>query len=248
MKRCPASNVRPDKVGRHGVALRCSHTRERFSVGSTSDRSSCRLADAVLAAVIIICLLVAALIAGVIFTLVRKNRRAAKKAELAAQSAPALEWEQADEVNELSGETETAAGVVSLLEKSSLISATLKHGEVPTFGLAKGQRMPVNEDLSDVITISNKSNKDVRYEIFVPIGHHTFACQAMPGVGVVRAKTDKHVALSFKLLQTMKLDRRIKVSLDNAGAVYFPLRFEGEVSQRLDPDEIEVRTDTNGCC
>lgn len=28
--------------------------------------------------------------------------------------------------------------------------------------------------------------------------------------------------------------------LTDAGAVYFPLRFEGEVSQRLDPDEIEL--------
>jgi hypothetical protein len=33
----------------------------------------------------------------------------------------------------------------------------------------------------------------------------------------------------------MKVDRRIKVEIESEGALYFPLRFEGEVSQRLDP-------------
>lgn len=221
-----------------------AETRSCVACGSgqqaTDEGDGCRLSDVVLAAVILICLLVVLLSGAVIFYYLNRVRRQRKKEEALAQNAPALEWDQADEVQELSGESETAAGIVSLLDKSSLVTVSVKNGEVPTFSLSKGQRMPVNEKLLDVITISNKSNKDVHYEIFVPSGNNTFTCQVKPGVGVVRAKTERHCELSFTLLQTMKLDRRIKVSLDNFGAVYFPIRFEGEVSQRLDPDEIEL--------
>jgi hypothetical protein len=139
----------------------------------------------------------------------------------------------------LVNETETASGVVNKMDKSSLLEVHVKNSEVPMFGLEKGVRMPVDQALNDQIVLTNKGSKPIKFEVFVPSGEHTFECDVKPGQGVVQGKSELTCSLSFRLLQTMKLDRRIKVATDG-GAIYFPLRFEGEVSQRLDPDEIEL--------
>jgi len=189
--------------------------------------------------IVVVVVLVAALLVAGIIALVMKKRAAREREQAEAANAPPNIWDQADEMQELSNETETASGVVNKMDKSSLLDVHVKNSEVPMFGLEKGIRMPVDQELTDQLVLTNKGSRPIKFEIFVPNGDHTFECDVKPGNGVVQGKQELNCKITFRLLQTMKLDRRIKV-LTDAGAVYFPLRFEGEVSQRLDPDEIEL--------
>ena len=144
-------------------------------------------------------------------------------------SAPASTWDAAEERSECGELPESASGVISTIDRSATYSVAMQQGEVPTFRMGKGQRMPVNETLTDVIIISNRGSQPIRYTVFVPTGNNTFECQMKPGVGVVKSKSEKQLTLTFKLLQTMKVDRRIKIKIDEGGACYlvrnYSLRF-----------------------
>jgi hypothetical protein len=77
----------------------------------------------------------------------------------------------------------------------------MSQGEVPMFGLAKGVRMPVNVPMVDTIILANAGGTAIEYDVFVPAGDGTFECGIVPGSGVLKGKSTKHLALSFKLLQ-----------------------------------------------
>ena len=201
--------------------------------------TGCNLDPSTIVLIVFCALLIGGLIGLLVYMYVSKKREQARAAEVAALTQPANVWELVDETQETSNETETAAGIISKLDTASTVTVSVKSGEVPTFGLARGQRMPVMEPMSDTIVIVNRGQSPVNYSVFVPDGGDTFSIEVTPGVGVVKPRSERELTMKFTLRQTMKLDRYLKVQTDE-GAVCFPLRFEGEVSQRLDPDEIEL--------
>ncbi len=242
-----------------GLACRACGESEIFVAGDTAelskcescpanfvpseDKTTCQLTSGLVAliAVVVIVAVLAAVLALAFYLKTSATKR--KKAELAAQSTPAHVWELQSELDEVQGAetpTPSSAGIITTLQNGAPVTVLMKTGEVPMFGVSKGSRMPVMEARTDEIVITNRGNSDVAYSVFVPNGNGAYAVGVTPGVGHVKKQSSRTLTIAFTLQQTMKVDRYIKVDIETHGAVYFPLRFEGELSQRLDPDEIEL--------
>jgi serine/threonine protein kinase/ABC-type branched-subunit amino acid transport system substrate-binding protein/type II secretory pathway pseudopilin PulG len=224
----------------NGEGARCGSCGASYH--PSSDRVTCVLDDGIVALIAILVILAVLGALAAAFVLYRRVTKRRAEEERVAMTAPAVMWEVSDELAELNGETPgtTAAGVTSTLDKSAPVTVLMKVGEVPTFGVSKGSRMPVMELLTDTIVITNRGGQDISYVVSVPNGNSAYECTVLPGVGVVKKHSSRELTMRFKLMQTMKVDRHVKVVVEGHGNVYFPLRFEGELSQRLDPDEIEL--------
>jgi serine/threonine protein kinase/ABC-type branched-subunit amino acid transport system substrate-binding protein len=211
-------------------------------------------------ALIVVCLAVALLAAALVAAyFLRKAAKARKLKALEAQNAEPLFWTSAEEIEEIAPfEAQYDMDAKQVVATSSAEERTqyevVRDSAVPLFGVARGTRCPVNEELLDVITLINHSAKPVRYTITVPTSgeEYAFELTAKPGVGTLKPKETRQINLAFKLLFTTKVNRWVKVVFEppqsTASAregsapkgTYVAVRLEGVVSARIDPMELEL--------
>ena len=178
------------------------------------------------------------------FYLFTKRKQAKDEERERLLNQPPLEWTAAEEREELEGRKALASGIVTAVPEETRADYKVTFGddkEVPLFGTTKGERLPVMQTLKDEMKIYNHSAAPIQYTIYIPSTDGEYVLDARPGAGVVKAKTEKSIRLSFALQQTMRLRRHVKLVLHDIGEMYIPLTFEGEVSLRIDPNELELQ-------
>jgi serine/threonine protein kinase len=201
-----------------------------------------------IALIVIVVLLVLALLIAALVWLVRRMQKQKRAAAALAANAEPRYWSADDEANELHavGKQHQVEGklLVSTLEaeQRSLYEA-LRDDSVPLFGVARGTRCAVNEELQDKMVLVNHSNQRVNYTITVPTSGDEcgYDLTAKPGVGTLAAGERRDVTLLFTLNFTTKVYRWVKVEFEGTeGAIYIALNVEGAVSTRIDPMELEL--------
>eukprot|EP00727_Mastigamoeba_balamuthi_P001547 m51a1_g1139 putative protein kinase domain containing protein (2304) ;mRNA; f:244672-254196 len=162
-----------------------------------------------------------------------RRRRRREQEELLR---PAKEWSPEDEKAEglLAGETTDPAGLQDsgvYLNKAKL-----------EFDMGPAEPCPIAKELQDNLLLQNVSPHTVQYEAFVPYGGNEFQISLIPGKGVVKAGRGIVLSVSFMLLYTTRINRRVKIAVRFPGSrtscLYANLTLEGALSDRLDPSEI----------
>jgi ABC-type branched-subunit amino acid transport system substrate-binding protein len=149
-------------------------------------------------ALIVVCLAVALLAAALVAAyFLRKAAKARKLKALEAQNAEPLFWTSTEEIEEIAPfEAQYDMDAKQVVATSSAEERTqyevVRDSAVPLFGVARGTRCPVNEELLDVITLINHSAKPVRYTITVPTSgeEYAFELTAKPGGRHAQAQGD----------------------------------------------------------
>jgi hypothetical protein len=201
-----------------------------------------------IALIVIVVLLVLALLIAALVWLVRRMQKQKRAAAALAANAEPRYWSADDEANELHavGKQHQVEGklLVSTLEaEQRSLYEVLRDDSVPLFGVARGTRCAVNEELQDKMVLVNHSNQRVNYTITVPTSGDEcgYDLTAKPGVGTLAAGERRDVTLLFTLNFTTKVYRWVKVEFEGAeGAIYIALNVEGAVSTRIDPMELEL--------
>jgi serine/threonine protein kinase len=203
-------------------------------------------------ALIVVCLAVALLAAALVAAyFLRKAAKARKLAAQDALNAEPLYWTSAEEIEEIAPletkfdmDAKQVVATTSAEERAQY--EVVRDSAVPLFGVARGTRCNVNEELLDTITLINHTNKPVDYAITVPTSgeEYAFDLVAKPGVGTLKPKETRQINLTFKLLFTTKVNRWVKVVFAPAegktDGTYVAVRLEGVVSARIDPMELEL--------
>jgi serine/threonine protein kinase len=109
-----------------------------------------------------------------------------------------------------------------------------------SFGVAKSARYPVNVQLIERITLTNNSATDKNFAFYVPRDENRFKLVLVPGYGVIKPSESTQIEVRFTLLMTTTVSRKIKFEVLGCGEQIIPLNVSGDVSTRLDPNEIDI--------
>ncbi len=106
-----------------------------------------------------------------------------------------------------------------------------------TFGLGSNDKCPVDEEVSDEIVLTNHGPAR-RFTFFVPTENDKFACRLHPGSGVIKSGKSVTVHVHVTLLMTTNIERKIKFDVEGLGSHLITIKLVGELSTKLDPDDI----------
>ncbi|KAH3759485.1 Serine/threonine-protein kinase [Pelomyxa schiedti] len=194
------------------------------------------LAAVVVGFIIVVCILavicaVIASIFGIAFA-IRRHRRHLR----AAQNAPAKLLP-----HDLDHESMAAAHNPSTtieISEQILVENHLRADKLQLdFGLKVGDAFPVDSPLTDTLSLNNLGSHPVPYCFYVPDQPHLMQLQIYPGEGVIPSQGSVNLRVTFALLYTAHIEHSIRLQIGESG-IYLPLRFEGAVSQKIDPEEI----------
>ncbi|KAH3761386.1 serine/threonine-protein kinase STY8 [Pelomyxa schiedti] len=108
------------------------------------------------------------------------------------------------------------------------------------FGLGSSDVFPVNEEQVDDMVLVNRGRHPVDYCFFVP-DKPCICLSIKPGKGRIPPHKSTIVHFEVKLLYTTYFEGVIRLQVEGnseAVHVHFPIKLQGAVSDRLDPDEI----------
>eukprot|EP00727_Mastigamoeba_balamuthi_P007388 m51a1_g327 putative serine-threonine protein (1044) ;mRNA; f:455802-459694 len=134
-------------------------------------------------------------------------------------------------------EADNEALARALLERGITLSKTSLD-----FGL-QSEAFPVLRQMCDTLLVRNCSSRSLAYVVYVPSAPEYFEMSFLPGRGTVRPHHGIALGVSFRLLLTTRVDRRVKIVFTVGGEslpVYVDLALEGAISDRLDPAEITL--------
>jgi tRNA A-37 threonylcarbamoyl transferase component Bud32 len=112
--------------------------------------------------------------------------------------------------------------------------------KVLTFGLGPNDRSPVDQELHDVITLTNHGSSR-KFTFLVPAENEKLSCRLYPGAGVIKAGQSVTVHVYVTLHMTTSVKRKIKLEAEGLGIRLFTIELVGELSHRLDPDDIVTK-------
>lgn len=112
--------------------------------------------------------------------------------------------------------------------------------QVLTFGLGPNDKCPVDEEVADEIVLTNNGGPARRFTFFVPTENEKFSCRLHPGSGVLRAGKSVTVHVYATLLMTTNVERKIKFDVEGLGSHLITIKLVGELSTKLDPDDIII--------
>eukprot|EP00727_Mastigamoeba_balamuthi_P005875 m51a1_g1907 putative protein kinase domain containing protein (956) ;mRNA; r:793753-796930 len=133
---------------------------------------------------------------------------------------------------------------------ASIVDAEVEHmtgvgGSPPVlaFGLQAKAAFPVGAELTETIRLRNSTGSSVPFRVYVPDCSSVLALSVQPSQGSIPARGTADVSVRATLLYTTRLRRVVKVALGGGLARYlaFAIDAEGALSDRLDPEEIEIQ-------
>jgi len=135
------------------------------------------------------------------------------------------------------------------------------------FGLESQATFPVMQDMTENVQFTNNSSKPLQFRISHPVDENTFECYAEPGMGTLLPGYGVTVQFHFKLKYTTRVFSQFQVCVwkNSAGSTiagfcgfdvpegkepdctaYVATELEGEVSERLDPNELVLSSEPLG--
>lgn len=110
--------------------------------------------------------------------------------------------------------------------------------QILTFGLGPNDKCPVDKEVSDEIVLTNNGGTARHFTFFVPTENEKFSCRLHPGTGVLRSGKSVSVHVYATLLMTTNVERKIKFEVEGLGSHLITIKLIGELSTKLDPDDI----------
>ncbi|ELR16527.1 protein kinase domain containing protein [Acanthamoeba castellanii str. Neff] len=190
---------------------------------------------------LLLCLILLVLLAIVLLLLARRKKKE-------AQLLLAEEWSDDEASIEMDDMSESSASSSASVRSSALLGKQLSlmdlesvnltfEPKVLTFGLGSNDKCPVDEEVSDEIVLTNHGPAR-RFTFFVPTENDKFACRLHPGSGVIKSGKSVTVHVHVTLLMTTNIERKIKFDVEGLGSHLITIKLVGELSTKLDPDDI----------
>eukprot|EP01088_Endostelium_zonatum_P011568 TRINITY_DN25716_c0_g1_i1.p2 TRINITY_DN25716_c0_g1~~TRINITY_DN25716_c0_g1_i1.p2 ORF type:complete len:1320 (-),score=285.30 TRINITY_DN25716_c0_g1_i1:4094-8053(-) len=194
------------------------------------------------------CLIILGAVAVLI--MLKRKKQLPDEDRLLAERQPIYEGED-DEMSMLANDKGIQA-----LEEADSIEVDPKQLD---FGMKEVDKAPVNKVLRDKLVLTNWSSEKKYFKFTVPEEEHKYKIELWPGHGTIREKKSAEVSIELTLFMTTTVTRSIKLEVTstpfNKGrsnsttplmtgtdvrVYYLPLHLTGEISTRLDPDEITI--------
>jgi len=182
-------------------------------------------------------LLIALLLALLIILRMRRNKK--EKQPILAESWSDIDssMESAEEDSESLTMRELSARTLSVDDLEGL-HITVEPEQL-LFGLDVHDKFPVDKKLTDQIKLRN-TGRSRKFTFYVPSDADRFLCNLYPGTGTVKMGETITITVEMTLLMTTNLDRKIKLDIEGVGTHLISISLIGELSTRLDPDDIVV--------
>jgi peroxidase len=175
---------------------------------------------------------------GLVIALLFWRRKKKEKEVILAEA-----WSETDE-DESAEEEENGNGKGSLISRALSVAdlagmqITVEPKDL-TFGLAAQSKCPVDEKVTDTIHLTN-TGRSRKFTFYVPTDPDRFTCALYPGTGVLKMGETLDITVDFTLLMTTNVDRKIKLDIEGVGIHLISINLVGELSTKLDPDDIMV--------
>src|SRR5262249_54205827 len=125
---------------------------------------------------------------------------------------------------------------------------------VGRFGLKEMMKCPIGTPVTTKFTLNNGAGRGGRsyyFQFWVPVDENRFVLRLFPGYGKIRPGKSVEITVELTMLITTRVERTIKLQVQSTGVghrgsspppgpYFIPITLDGEISTKLDPEEIET--------